>query len=75
MRAIRRLQKLSQFKRNKRAKHNGELCYYLQFVYVCLGLKKTIELLIANGANVNAVNGKGNTPLLFATRKGNELIE
>lgn len=44
-------------------------------MFFYLGLEKTTELLIAEGANVDAVDLKGNTALLLAVKKGNKLIE
>lgn len=37
----------------------------------CEGNKKTVDLLIKYGANVNAVNNDGDTALHFAAMNGN----
>lgn len=39
-------------------------------MYFSLGLEKAVEKLIEHGANVNAKNVNGNTPLIAATKFG-----
>lgn len=39
-------------------------------ILIHLGLKKVVELLIKNGANINAANKDGNTSLIVSAENG-----
>lgn len=40
------------------------------FIFVCLGHKQLVDLLLQNGANVSLPNNFGTTPLHWAASKG-----
>lgn len=46
----------------------------MNFYWYIVGNVKVVECLIKGGANVNAINNDNETPLIRATKNGNENV-